>query len=418
MKRRDLLRGAAAAALIAALPRPARAGHVEAKPGKRPRMLIHILLQGGIDAIWTTDPKRKGELAEKLDLPYEESAILTQGGMRAGPLMAPLAPYLPRMAIVNGVLGATVAHQTGIDQTLQMRRVYPPSAAGIADVISSAQGREEPISGAFFGLGQLGWLGGRSLCVTPGQQDLLEELARLTANAAGRDAVLGALRTEAARCGAAAACLPVNASIKLLEGIAGRALPEPPALEVPPDATPSVRARIASWSRQLRDTFFLLENRLVSGVTLVDVGWDTHAYNDARQRKMMQGFAPALSHLLLELDRRRTTDGVRLADEVGIVILSELGRFPIKNEFAGKDHFPEMPAILIGPGIRPGQFGETDSHLSATPISVATGHPSAGAKSIQPTIDDLGVTILSWFGIQDPTRFGYFGRPLEFLLAA
>ena len=40
---------------------------------------------------------------------------------------------------------------------------------------------------------------------------------------------------------------------------------------------------------------------------------------------------------------------------------------------AGKDHFPHHPVILLGRGIRPGQYGHTDRTMGGLPISPETG---------------------------------------------
>ena len=126
---------------------------------------------------------------------------------------------------------------------------------------------------------------------------------------------------------------------------------------------------------------------------------------------------PALAYFFGELARRRSRSGGVLADEVGVVISSELGRFPILNDAAGKDHLPELPMVLAGPGIRPGQYGETDGRLLGTPVSPRTGRPGRSRRDFVPTLDDVGASILHWFGLEDTRSFGYDGRQLDFLFA-
>ncbi len=148
-----------------------------------------------------------------------------------------------------------------------------------------------------------------------------------------------------------------------------------------------------------------------------DTNWDTHYFNLQRQREAMNVCEPGLRYLLEQLDVRRGSDGRALSESAGVVLSSELGRFPILNEFQGKDHLPELPAILIGPGIRPGQYGETDRKMVATPLSARTGRPAHGRGDFVPTIDDLGATLLQWFGIDDSGSLGYTGRRLDFLFS-
>ena len=104
------------------------------------------------------------------------------------------------------------------------------------------------------------------------------------------------------------------------------------------------------------------------------------------------------------------------AQQCGVLIASEMGRFPIVNGLAGKDHLPEHPAILLGPGLRPGTYGETDARMLGCPVSLVTGRPSSSATDVQPTVDDLGATLLHWYGVQDTRSRGYLGRRLDFLI--
>ena len=131
----------------------------------------------------------------------------------------------------------------------------------------------------------------------------------------------------------------------------------------------------------------------------------------------MASFGPFLAGLLDRLETTTRPDGSRLSDEVAVIVSSELGRFPILNHSNGKDHFPELPMLLWGPGLRPGQYGQTDRRLVGTPISLQTGRPSSSARDRVPTLDDVGHTMLRWFGEEDPGSLGYPGHALEFLLA-
>ena len=75
-----------------------------------------------------------------------------------------------------------------------------------------------------------------------------------------------------------------------------------------------------------------------------------------------------------------------------------------------------MPFLLLGPGVAPGQYGETDQRMVSTPISVKTGKPSHSKADFVPNIDDIGATLLHLFGIEDTYAVGFDGRRLDFLL--
>jgi hypothetical protein len=129
------------------------------------------------------------------------------------------------------------------------------------------------------------------------------------------------------------------------------------------------------------------------------------------QPAQWMGGARAAVHL-----SESTADGIPLAHQVGFVISTDVGRFPFLNEYRGEDHFPEYPVILMGPGLRAGQYGRTDRNMVSTPISLQTGRSSSSAKDVIPTLEDVGTTVLQWFGIDDTESVGYVGRRLDFLL--
>ena len=102
-------------------------------------------------------------------------------------------------------------------------------------------------------------------------------------------------------------------------------------------------------------------------------------------------------------------------DETGILICSEVGRFPIINKLNGKDHFPVVSAMLLGPGLQPGTFGGTDNLMSTMLISKKTGLPSRDATEL--TLDDLGRTLAAWYGLDAQESTNFHGDVLDFLFA-
>ena len=80
---------------------------------RRPRYVVTILLSGGMDSIWTTDPRERGEIEAGVDLPYPSSAIVEAGALTLGPHLAPFAPVASRLSVVNGVQVGTANHNWG-----------------------------------------------------------------------------------------------------------------------------------------------------------------------------------------------------------------------------------------------------------------------------------------------------------------
>jgi hypothetical protein len=138
--------------------------------------------------------------------------------------------------------------------------------------------------------------------------------------------------------------------------------------------------------------------------------WDSHSFN-AFQKPLSHQLAMYIRYMLDSLSSVKRGAGT-LADEVGIVVLSELGRFPFLNHAEGKDHLPQISMMLIGPGLVADKFGETDSGGMAVEISRHTGRPGTNGSLIQ--FDDIGRTLLEWIGHPRPADYGYRGNLLEF----
>src|ERR1700722_5554282 len=132
LSRRQFVQGIASAAGASLIPTLARAANAPGSAG-RPRMLVHMILKGGMDATLTTDPKVRSSFNPKADLPYTEDDILSVGETRVGPLFKPFARYLPKMSIVNGVVCSTVSHETGQEIVQEMRRTFPVAGTKIDD---------------------------------------------------------------------------------------------------------------------------------------------------------------------------------------------------------------------------------------------------------------------------------------------
>ncbi len=420
LSRRDFLAASATASLFHALEvRPALA-----QTSVRPKAFIQIFLRGGLDAIMSTNPRRRNEVDAHVDLPYEEAAIHTVGDVRLAPLLRPLAPHLPRMAIVNGVVGGTVAHETGLTLIQEMRRVFPKSnGLGLVGTVGEALRGDSPLASVWFqgSFDRTKWRPptGRSL-VIPSGANAIERLVEIARNAPMHRASHDALESELRRCLPTESCEAQRAIFELLERLAVSpalpALPGAKGLRIPSGV--DVNDRWEDWRGTCRDIAFILENRLAPAV-FVDPpprDWDSHTKNLYNQTYGMEFFTAAFNLLMNELRTRHTADGVDLASQTAIVISSEIGRYPMLNAQQGKDHFPEMPFMFFGPGLRAGQYGETDRKMASVPISFKTGRAS-GVTQRAPTIDDVGATVLRWLGIEDTKSRGYIGDSLDFLLA-
>jgi uncharacterized protein (DUF1501 family) len=389
------------------------------RPG-RPRALVQVLLRGGMDQMLTTDPKTPREVVSRIPIPYSESDIRMIGGGRFGPNVKPIERWLPRATVLNGILCSTVSHPAGEQNIHEMRRQYPRDAGiGLAGTIGTLLRGKRPLADVRLDLN-----GDHHRPVRPvtrslilraaGEEGPVQSLFDVARSSSKRSALDQALGESARSCASQAACTSIDAVRDLL-----RAMPDH--IERVPEIPDGLGVRQNRLSASMwRDILFLLEHELTASVFVVPhfVMWDSHQYNSEWQAKAMDLFGWPFAWFLDQLQTRKTADGMPLADQVGVIVSSELGRFPIPNELQGKDHLPEFPAMLWGPGLRQGQFGQTDKDCLSVPIGLASGHAGTSAtRTLIPTIDDLGATILHWFGIEDAASLGYVGRRLDFLLA-
>ncbi len=143
-------------------------------------------------------------------------------------------------------------------------------------------------------------------------------------------------------------------------------------------------------------------------------GWDTHTDNPIQSFHFEELFS-ALDALM---DEAAATPGIAaasFADELTIVVLSEMGRYPLLNRDGGKDHWTYTSAMLIGGGIRGGQaVGGYDEYSIGQPIDLGTGAVDPKGKTLLPS--HLGATLLALGGL-DPGEHIEEAEPIAAVIA-
>ncbi len=143
--------------------------------------------------------------------------------------------------------------------------------------------------------------------------------------------------------------------------------------------------------------------------------WDTHANNDVLQAPLWEGLFAGLAQLLIELGARPGSNGGTLADETVVVVLSEMGRTPLLNGLAGKDHWPYTSAMIIGPGVTGDRVvGGLDETYYGLGVDPASGEIAPSAPLLSSEV--LGATILQLADI-DPGPFVSGVAPLSGVLS-
>lgn len=141
----------------------------------------------------------------------------------------------------------------------------------------------------------------------------------------------------------------------------------------------------------------LLARRLVeAGVTFVTIhmgGWDHHSQIEPRLRDYLPRYDQVLSALVEDLNARG------LYDRVVVCATGEFGRTPLINQDAGRDHWPQAGALVLGGGgLRTGQIigatSEKGEFVRSRPVDpgdlLATMYHVLGIDPGQVFLDNTG----------------------------
>lgn len=157
-------------------------------------------------------------------------------------------------------------------------------------------------------------------------------------------------------------------------------------------------------SKKMRDRAEVALASLASGLcrcATVSTGadWDTHVDN-ARQSSLFEELFSDLDHLMERALSIPVQDGAPLAEELHVVVLSEMGRMPAYNGQLGRDHWPYTSALIIGPGVTGGRtiggYSDLYNGIGADP---ASGEPDPSRPGVDAAA--LGATLLA-LGGADP----------------
>ena len=382
----------------------------------RPRYWVLILLSGGHDTLYTTDPKAEKDVDSIVTLPTENK-VVTAGELRFGPHFAPLSRWASELTVLNGVQVRTVNHDTGQKQFFHLKTNIVEAMPSALDIIATRR-NGQPLgvayinlssrimhSPAYFGTADQFFYGKGDVFeqISRARPEELAALAKTPRHQAGNIGRSGAGWREAQQ-----TAVYLREVADFFEHVA-----KVPTLLASERSTDYVAQ---SMSESLDRALWLIEHDLCSGVVL-DLGvfgWDTHIRNETKQAEMNGNFAKFFDDYLTDLHARKNRHG-SLAQQTVTIVGSELGRFPRQNEMLGKDHLPQTSFVFAGPGIRPGKsFGRTGRRMEGLPISYANGDLAEAGRV--PFLDDIGATMLHLAGL-DPERYGHSGRVCEFLLS-
>src|SRR5215813_3010614 len=135
--RRGLIRGIAGAGLASLLIRNRGRGKAFAQStrgSQRPRYFVNIIMGGGVDPVYTADPKTRSEVDKDIDIPFEASEITQAAGLKLGPHWRPLAPIAADLLVLRGVHVGTANHEMGLATAVRMRTAVELGMPSVIDV--------------------------------------------------------------------------------------------------------------------------------------------------------------------------------------------------------------------------------------------------------------------------------------------
>jgi uncharacterized protein (DUF1501 family) len=376
-----------------------------------PRYVVVLFLRGGMDGVYTTDPKTRAEVAAKVDVPYNANEIVDAGGLQFGPHYAKMKRWAGKMAVLHGVQVRTANHESGAMQMLRMKTAVTANMPGILDVIG--QEREQPLASVTMGTTSSlehspGGFGGPTADSENTIVDALDDLKQEDLDVLARTYRRHLERSP--RWATSAAAVRTRDHLEQAAALFEKLK------TTKPFAAENWAGR-DGLGRDLQRTLWFLENDLTRGVFVkVFFDWDSHYNNARKQTSANLGFVEVIDRFFEELQQRRNAGGT-LADQTMLVIGSELGRFPLLNTNLGKDHFPETTLTFLGPNIntadgKGARFVPTGRMMEGLKVSLKTGQPDKNGTEI--FLDDVGATMLHAVGM-NPALYGYRGRRLTFL---
>lgn len=421
LRRQFLQASAASVAMTALVPNASAEGPLKGKA----EHVISIWLGGGMGAIDTFDPKRRGDPAKKLAGSYYDSIETAVNGVSVCEHLKLLAPLMDRVTVVRTVNHNVIDEHAAATNRMHTGRpvsgtvVYPSLGSLIAHERGAVSDGAPPY--VVIGYPNVtrgpGFLGARDgyLYLTDtsqGPAGLSRPESITSSRQSRREAFLAELRKSQAE--STDHRLrdyddAINQSLKLSgpEFTRSFKLDEEPA---------SLRARYGGEFGQR----CLLARRLIErGVRFIEVshnlnflngsGWDVHNSGILQQHALIQELDTAMSALIADLESRQ------LLDKTLIVVTTEFGRPPEFDSGGGRGHQgTAFSCVLAGGGLRHcGAFGETDElgkKIVADPVGVpdffATIHAAVGIDYEKNLYDgdrpvpitDMGQPIAKLFG--------------------
>lgn len=406
--RRELMRGAAGAAALAAL--PARGAEIVSAPVRgKADACIYLWLGGGAGHIDTFDPKRRGDGA-KVPGSYYDSIPTAVPGVKLSEHMPRTAKLLDRGAILRTVSHDIISEHGAASNLMHTGRkptgtiLYP----SVGSIVSHELGTKSDDVPAYVVMGypnimrDPGFLGAKHgyvylTQIETGPSGLMRAPDVDELRQKRREKLLGALREDYLN------KHPEDKTVQAQTEVSeqGFRMAGPRFLDVF-DLDREPASLRESYGGEFGQRCLLARRLVQSGVRFVEVsfnlnflngsGWDVHLDGILKQHLLIQDLDRALGTLISDLEKEK------LLEKTLVAVSTEFGRPAEFDSGGGRGHQSEtFSTFFAGGGLRTGQvIGETDE---------------IGLKALDRSISvpDYFATLFAAMGI-DPMKNLYAGQ--------
>ncbi len=395
MDRREFIQSSVVAASVAAISSPARSNAAPIRG--QAEHVISIWLGGGMGAVDTFDPKRRGDPSKKQAGSYYESIETAVNDVRLCEHFSKLAPLMDRVTAVRTVNHNVIDEHAAATNRMHTGRpisgtvVYPSLGSLIAHERGAASESAPPY--VLIGYPNVtrgpGFLGAKHgyLYLTDtsqGPAGLSRPDGISVARQARREGFLADLRKAQPKA-ADERLKDYDDAIEQSLKLSGPEFMSSFDLDKEPS---DLRNQYGGEFGQR----CLLSRRLIErGVRFIEVshnlnflngaGWDVHNEGIVKQHALIQELDTAMAALILDLESKK------MLDKTLIVVTTEFGRPPEFDSGGGRGHQGSaFTCVLAGGGLKhTGAYGETDElgkKIVSNPVSVpdffATIHAAVG----------------------------------------
>ena len=372
MRRRRFLQGALLASAGALAMRLESAAL--AASGSCRRLLVYFN-KGGWDPSFVFDPHFE---SPSVDSPPDSTLAETGGISFADSGSRPsvrsfFESHAPLCTVVNGIAVGSISHAKC--ERLLLTGSRAPSAPDLPSLLASELGTGQAlpfaaVAGPRFP-GRLGAVmtpmnallssilsgGSPDTSVRPDEELVREYLAAEASGLPGSDPLLA----------------------QYLEGLERRALLEEQASSLSIPSSPSFTESAVLAMDLL--SMGLSTCAVIQGDLPERCQWDSHQDNDGNQGQAFEHLFSRLGWLVGELQDRQGPGGEPLLADTLLLVVSEMGRTPLRNGSMGKDHWPYTSAMLVGGGHGGGRvIGSSDGSMVGEPIDMQSGEAHSGGK--------------------------------------